>query len=44
MDKWLEENGIATPTGISVRSGYVQIPLYTFNIEKVREHLYTEEK
>ena len=44
LDKWLEANGIATPTGVSVRSGYVQVPLYTFNIEKVREHLYTEEK
>ena len=42
MDKWLEENGIASPTGITVPSGYVQIPMYTFNIDKVREHLFVQ--
>lgn len=42
MDKWLEENGIASPTGIMIPSGFVWVPMYTFNIDKVREHLFVQ--
>lgn len=39
LGNWLIENGIATKTGEAVRSGYVTIEEYKFDLEKVREHM-----
>lgn len=33
----LEENGIASPTGMYGRSGWCEYPLYEFNLEKFSE-------
>ena len=30
IDKWLEENNIALPTGLALPSGYVLYPVYKF--------------
>lgn len=40
LDKWLKENGFAVPTGRTFRAGFVIIPEYKFNLEKVNEYLW----
>lgn len=37
IGKWLEENGIAEPTGIVRQSGYCTYPLYRFTDEFLAE-------
>lgn len=39
---FLEENGLAVPTGKSRQSGWVSYPEYRFNMEEVRKHLAKE--
>lgn len=34
IGRWLEQNNIAKPAGIHVRSGYVTYPAYAFNVPK----------
>ena len=38
IDRWLEANGIAKPTGKSIPSGFVNVPLFRFDMAKVDEH------
>lgn len=35
---WLERNGIARPTGRLKSQGYVMLPVYKFDLEKVEKH------
>ena len=44
LGRWLEENEIAVRTGIRVRSGYVTIDQYKFDLDKVKENSWSPEK
>ena len=44
LGDWLVENGIATRTGISARTGYVTAYQYKFDMDKVRENSWNPEK
>lgn len=37
IEKFLTENGLATPVGVFGQSGYCVYPLYAFNLEKIPE-------
>ncbi len=41
LDTWLEENGIAVPTGKWIQPGYVRLPQYRFDMDKVNRHTWT---
>ena len=43
LGRWLEENEIATRTGIQVRNGFVTIDQYKFDLDKVRENSWQPE-
>ena len=38
LDMWLAENGFAAATGEVAYSGYVTIPKYRFNMDRIRQH------
>lgn len=38
IDKWLEENGLATRTDMEFPSGYCVYPVMKFNLDKIREY------
>ena len=40
IDKWLEDTGLAKPTGEYVLSGYVKIPKYQFNLNMVEQYMF----
>lgn len=37
MEKFLEENDLGDFTGITLKSGFCEYPLYVFNVDKLRE-------
>lgn len=39
IDKWLEENGLAEPTGITGSSGFCSYPLMKFNRKRLEEEV-----
>ena len=43
LGRWLEENEIATRTGIRVRNGFVTIDQYKFDLDKVLENSWQPE-